>query len=165
MAFNETSLAAVIEQVRAIMGNIAHIGQVHPYIRFANTEAGMQDKFKDPEGNPYAATGGQPDRIKFWSITRSSTQSVDKNVSANMDVHTLTIRGWMSLDDANNSELEFQGLVELVRQTFKGNRKLNGTAFYSAPMQAPSVMSGAIGGFVVHYAELTLQVQVYPIDF
>lgn len=155
MAFDETTLAAVIEQVRVILAGVPHIGQVHPYIRFVTTEAGVNDKFKDPEA----------DRIKFWSITRSSTSSTDANVHANRDVHTLVVRGWMSLNDANNSEAEFQSLVELVRQTFKQNRKLNGAAYYSAPMQAGTVMSGAIAGFVVHYCELALSVEIYPIDF
>ena len=156
MPNDQTTLDSVIQAIQTIMLAIPDIGQVHSYIRFVTTEAGVIDKFQDPDN---------AGKIKAWTITRASTASDDRTTGGNRDIHSIVIRGWASLVDANDSERDFQNLVELVRQTFKTNRKLNGTAYFSRPMQATTVMSGAIGGFVVHYCELLLAVEIYPVDF
>ena len=83
-------------------------------------------------------------------------------VGATLDVHNIVIRGYMSLQDAENTEKVFQDLIETIRTAFNSNRKLTVDdvrhAHDSDRIRVPVVDHAMFGGVLVHYAELVLRV-------
>lgn len=148
------SLDTIIVAIKALLVAVPNVGDVHDYVRLATNEQQFLSFFKD-------ATSG---RVLGWTITRESTNTVDRNVGAQMDTHIIVLRGWMGLKDGDATEKTFQALIESVRATFNAhaNRKLSATAFFSGPCQVRQVTQGILGAVLCHYCELALPVQEYP---
>jgi hypothetical protein len=152
------SVDAVISAVAAILGAVPGVGRVHSYVPYVKDDATFRTLFKNQADS----------NILAWTITRTETQSSAQAVHSDQDLHTITIRGYMALNNADPSEKDFQTLVELVRSTFRANRKLTVNAvnncFWSEPISC-TVTHGVFAGVLCHYAELRLTVKEYPINF
>lgn len=147
-------LSNIILEVQSIMATIPAIGRVHAYRRNITTEAERNAMFKDE------ATG----MIRAWDITRESTTSSDRTVGGTDDLHTLVIRGFMSISDKDQSDLAFQNLIEAVRAALRVKRNLNGKVIDSTPVQARQVTAATVMGALVHYCELSFQAEEFPLS-
>jgi len=149
------SLDAMIEAVGDILLTVTGVGtKVHKYQRWGADEAAFKALFVDG------------DKILGWTITREASSSVDYTGGTSRDSHLLVVRGYMGLQDAANTEKTFQNLLEAIRATFQPNRRLKvagiSHAHTSDRMQVRVVdhrMFGSAGGYLVHYAELTLRAE------
>lgn len=147
-------LSGIITEVKGILAAVNGAGKVNAYRRAVSADVDLLAAYKDD------ATG----MIRGWDITRESTASEDHTVGATQELHTIVMRGFMSVNDANASEKTFQDLIESVRAAFRAKRNLNGSAIDSTPMQARTVSAATIGGVLVHYCELTIVAQEFPLS-
>ena len=143
------SLANIIDATKAILGAVSGVGpNVHAYERWADDDTRFRALFVD------AATS--PPRVLGWTITRESTRALDRGPRNSEDHHTIVIRAYMSLQDEAGSERTFQELLESVRAAFLANRRLDGAALHSRPIEARVVEHKNFAGVLCHYAELVL---------
>jgi hypothetical protein len=136
-------------------------GKVYAYSPYGNTEAALKAVMLDSTG-----------KIHLWAVIRESTPSEDRSIPAVEDHHKLVFRAWAGLvGDGSESEAAFTEEIEAVRDAFRSNRslkKLDGTdpkVFFCKPMQVRTQMTGTLVGYLVHYAEVTMEAEDYPIDF
>jgi hypothetical protein len=147
-------LADVINEVKAILQTVADVGMVNDYRRAVSSEADVSRLYKDVDAG----------EIRAWDITRETTVSNDRTVGAVEDLHLIVIRGYMSVRDADATEKTFQNLIECVRAAFRVKRNLNGKVLDSTPMQVRTVTAATVSNVLVHYCELTLQAQDFPLS-
>lgn len=145
------SLTLIIDATKAILGAVAGVGpNVHAYERWADDDARFRALFVD------GTRPGGPPRVLGWTITRESTRALDRGPRHSEDQHTIVIRAYLGLQDEAGSERTFQELLESVRAAFLSNRRLDGAALHSRPMEARVVEHKSFAGVLCHYAELVL---------
>ena len=106
----ETIRAAIVDKLDSIPG----IGRVHSYERFASTNAKFVELY---------ATGGQ---IRGWHVRRVATTQTSYAVGRWQTVHVWEVRGYVSLSDADASEIALDALVESIRAAFHADDSLGG---------------------------------------
>jgi hypothetical protein len=148
-------LGVVITAAAATLSAVPNVGFVHPYKRAANSEA----KFKELFVKDKAILG--------WMFSRESTSAQDTGVHFCEEEHTLLLRGYMGVQDADDSEETFQQLIETVRYAFMADRTLGAKVQWSRPMQVRTVMMAMFGTpqYLCHYTELLLPVKPNPVTF
>lgn len=138
---------------------------VYDFTPYGNTEAAL---------NAIMLDDSPPPMIHFWAITREATPSKDESIPAVMDFHKIVFRGWYGLTgDGKESSRAFTKLIEMIRCVFRSNRSLktpdgNGDdpkVFFCGPMQVRVQMTGSFAGRLVHYTEITMEAQAFPIDY
>jgi len=139
------SLIAIRDKIKSELEDIADIGLVYDYERWAALPDRFIALFK---------TGG---KIKAWAITRTSTREEMFSSNENRRIYIFTIRGFFSLDDANASEKTFQDLIELICSTFRTLPDLEKVCENCEPVQVVSVGHAMLADVLCHFAELTLE--------
>lgn len=134
---------------------IQNIGRVHEFLRHTTF---WEDYFKRHK---------QDGRILDWEITRLSVEQeliAVQNVSGTEpffhDDHLAVIIGRMALKDANETEKEFQDLIDSIVVKFRQNNRLNQIAIIPQQPQVPVIGHRTFGGVLVHYTEITFPVRV-----
>ncbi len=142
------SLALIRAQVKVILLTATGVGtNVYEYERWSNNWKDYLDLFK---------TGSL---IKGWTISRVGTPEIAQTPSTNLRNHNFMIRGYYSLDDSEESELDFQAIIEAVAEKFRINPYLNDTAFESEPLQVELVGMVMFGDVLCHFCQLRLVAQ------
>lgn len=107
-----------ISQIRdAIAGKIAAVpgsGVVHGFQRYAKREADFRQLYED------AGT------IRGWYVRRTGTDESSGALGRTTVVHRWRVQGYRALDDATQSERDFDELVETVRDAFRADETLGG---------------------------------------
>lgn len=156
-----SKLSEAVDRAIAIVKTVVGHNNVYGYTPYANTEAGIKAIMVDP----------QTKKVALWTVMRDVTLSQDIQVRVTKDTHTIVFRGWAGLTDAGTSEQAFEDLVETLRDTFRNNRELrldDGTdpkAFRIGPIQVRLLTTGTFAGFLVHFCELTMSLEIFPIDY
>lgn len=143
----------------AIAGKIAavpNIGKVYAYERFAKAEKDFRTLY---------ASGGS---ILGWNVRRASKTETSSAPGRWWVTNKWVIKGFLSLDDAAESELVFDGLVEAIGDTFRDDVTLGGVVD-STVLQNPNVAgiqvedSGPVmfAGVLCHSARLALHTRHY----
>jgi len=151
----------VLQRCADLLIPLTNQAKLYPYTPYGNSEAALKAIMLDPTN-----------RIHMWSVIRESTKAEDKSIPAIYDYHTVVFRGWYSLrDDGSASGIEFTEEIESIRSSFWNNRELRKAdgsdpkAYRCNPMQVRMQMTGSFAGYLVHYAEITMRADIYPIDF
>lgn len=166
---SEDVLNGIISRVVSTISQVTGIGKVHPYMRWA---------ISDADFTHLAVTGG---RVNIWQVTRTQTEERWLTTREIWRAHTLAIYGAYGLLDSENTEATFQALVERVAARFRRrtqltlNETVESLAAYHGGMAGVSVPVGAIAGVqiqsvdhrtyhnqLVHWGELKLGVQEAP---
>jgi hypothetical protein len=154
-------LADIVTRCVELLGPLVAPANAYDHTPYGNTEAKIKTIMLDSTG-----------KVHFWAVTREATPSEDKSIPAVMDHHKLVFRAWAGLvDDGGASSAAFTEEIEAVRDAFRSNRslkKLDGTdpkVFFCHPMQVRAQITGTFAGWLVHYAEITMEAEDYPIDF
>jgi len=136
----------IIQSVNTILGGVENVGKVYSYRRWAADEASFKALF--------VADG----KILAWTITRESTAS-RKEDDHREETHTLVMRGWMGVKDANDTERVFQNLVESICDTFAPLDQLSqlDTTWFADAVQVRKVDYVRYGEYLCHYAELEMK--------
>jgi hypothetical protein len=97
-------------------------------------------------------------RLHAWTITRqASAETRLATGHENERRHTLILRGYYSWDDAADSEITFQVLIEEICLVFRALPNLNGTVETSEPIQVELIEPRMFCEVLCHYAELRLE--------
>lgn len=147
------SEVAIRAEIVSVMQGITDIGVVVGRRRLARSEKELIDKFG-------FKTGGKT-YVRGWTVMRTSTPEEIRTAGGggtNYRLHTYTIDGYWSFKDAEDSESDFQAMVETICDTFRPLATLNGKASRVGPPQVNEVGHRVFGDALVHYAELELTV-------
>lgn len=150
-------IATIRAAIVATLTAIPDIGVVHSHERYAKAEKDFRELYLAGE------------RILGWNVRRTATRErvTDRDdPDVRMEEHTWTLRGYMSLADAEASELAFDALIESVRAAFRADDTLGGTVYTCVTDEAAGIQvvdSGPVmlSGVLCHSARLTLTTVSY----
>lgn len=142
----EAIRAAIVAKLNAVPG----IGRVHRYERFAATNA----KFVELYANG--------DQILGWHVRRVAAETKPVSFDHAEEATSWEIRGYASLSDANESEIELDALVEAIRAAFLADDTLGGAVETCSTQSAAGLQlvdSGPVmfAGVLCHGVRLTLR--------
>lgn len=139
----------ILAKIKSEIEEISLIGVVHAYRRYSKDWTTFLSLYR-PTGKTY---------IRGWEISRTATSEIydDVNITSRR-TYTFLIRGWMQLEDADNSEDAFQDFLELICDKFRGNPTLDGVVTLVNPIQITLVEQRPFSSVLCHYAELELSI-------
>jgi hypothetical protein len=168
---SEDRLNAIISAVATAIRGVTGIGHVHPYLRWAISDANFES---------LAVTGGV---VNLWQVTRTDTEERWLTAGQVWRAHTIAIYGAYGLLDSEGTERTFQALVERVATRFRSrpmwslnlDAVVESTAPYMGALASTSERLGARAGIqvqsiehrnvsnkLVHWCQLNLGVQETP---
>lgn len=146
---------AIRTQIAAILSGVADIGKVYDYERWTANWSKFIQLFK-------VSVGGQQ-QIRGWEISRiavnESLETLGGGSAATDSTHRYLLRGYMGLADEDATEKTFNALIETIRDAFRQNLRLNGTASWHKYIQVRKIEPRMFGNVLCHYAELELTVE------
>lgn len=113
------SHAQIRDALQDLMLTVPNIGQVHNRERYIREEAKFSALYL------YTPAGGVK-QLRGWWLRRTATQERSLGVGRNLEIHTWAMRGYMSLNDEEETELEFDALVEALRDKVRLDPTLGG---------------------------------------
>lgn len=111
------STAQIRAAIKAKLEAVSGIGKVNDYERFAREQSRLKTLYVDQPGTAAA-------RVKGWFVALRSTEEISPGNGRYQVTHGWEIRGYMSLDDADESEKLFDDLIEAVRDAFRTDEDL-----------------------------------------
>lgn len=146
----ETIRSAIVTTLSGVSG----IGQLHGYERYAKNKPDLVD---------YYVTDN---RLKGWHVRRVGTRETSKSLGRYVRVYRWQIRGFMALDDADQSELLFDALIEAICSAFRADDTLGGAVDSCIIGEEAGIQiqdSGPVmfAGVLCHSATLALNTRVY----
>jgi len=126
----------------------ASLGWIHKYERWAADWAKFLTFFKDPVSS----------RIFGWEIRRGNLQSVKLGAFEQEDTHGYVIRGYLGVQDADQTEILFNLKIEELRGLFRGNHTMGGVCLDVGAVSVETIDERMFGAVLCHYAELRLTV-------
>lgn len=108
------TLAQIRGAIAANVAAVPNIGRVHTFERFAKNE-------KD-----FRALYEYQGQIRGWNIRRISHSEKSPAIGISNVINKWRISGFMSMEDATESELVFDGLVEDLCAKFREDETLGG---------------------------------------
>ncbi len=142
------SETVIRQQIYTILSGVPNVGKVYDYERWTADWNQFLTLFKD------AVSG----RILGWEISRVAVESQFLSRVEEEATHRFVIKGYLAVKDADATDKMFNGLIEAIRSTFRGNVTLNGVAELAGPMAAPIIDVRTFGSVLCHYGELHLAV-------
>jgi hypothetical protein len=144
-------LPDIIAAVTARVAAVPSAKNVYSYAREAKDPKVFQDLFKDQ------AKG----KLHTWMITRQGTKAIDDGVGAYRRIHEIAIMGYMALNDKENSEATFQGIVEDVCNAFDPLtlRQYDGAYDWSQPCQVEGPTVLMYGQYLCHAVKIVHRVE------
>ena len=151
---------SVLEDIRAAIKakilTVPNVGTVHDRERYATDQGSLRALY----------AFGDPARIQGWHIRRLATEEVSPALGRYVVTNEWAIRGFMGFDDADQSEILFDGLIEQIRDVFRVDETLGGVVVATAPAREGTekaigiqvVDSGPVmfAGVLCHSAQLRL---------
>ena len=135
---------AIAEKIAAV----PNIGRVHTFERFSASEKGFRAL--------YESVG----RVLGWNVRRVA-KKVRRENGMWVHIHTWGIKGFSGIDDAAESELVFDRLVEAVGEAFRSDVNLGGIVESTEDGETSGIQvedSGPVmfSGVLCHSARLKL---------
>lgn len=154
------TLMQIRTAIVATLNTVTNIGQVSSYERYAKQSADMLDFYRTPD------TAGGADKILGWHVRRVATREISPDVGRYVVDHDWQARGFMSLADAEASELAFDALIEAVRDAFRADDTLGGVVDTMilderAGVQVTESVPVMFAGVLCHSARLTFTTRHY----
>lgn len=111
------SVANVRTAIVARLVSVPDIGVVQAYERYAADLAKLKQLYWSAPHNA----------VRGWYVRRPVTTETSNDLGRSVEQIRWRIVGVMALDDANASELVFDGLIEQIRNAFAQDETLGGT--------------------------------------
>lgn len=108
------TLAQIREAIAAKVAGVPNIGKVHEFERFAKGEKDFRVMYEH---------NGQ---IRGWNIRRISRSETSTALGLSNVINKWRISGFVSMSDADQSELAFEGLLEDLCAAFRADETLGG---------------------------------------
>jgi hypothetical protein len=148
-----TILGAIKTKLEGVTGITGGAGKVYDYQRFSTEWNHFLGLFK--------TTGN---KIHGWNLTRVSTEEILQTNNRSERVFVFKIRGYMTIEDAEESEKDFQDIVENICAAFRADMDLGiGSTIEAGDdehtngigvVQVQIVEARSFGGTICHFAEL-----------
>lgn len=140
--------------IATTMQGIENIGIVHRYQRYAKQKRDFRELY-ETEG-----------RVLGWSIRRARFSEVALTAAVNAVRTEWLIEGFRSLDDASETEIEFDELVDLISDTFRLDPTLGGAVTSTgnrdeAPIQLKDSGPAMFANALCHQISLALTTEHY----
>ncbi|MFZ5530296.1 MAG: hypothetical protein ACOY4U_04500 [Pseudomonadota bacterium] len=155
-----TTLAEIRAAIVAKLGAVTNAGTVHSYERFAKTEKELRALYE------YGVAPSN--RILGWHVRRVAKSEKSHATGRCVVVNTWQIRGVMGFDDADQSEILFDNLVEAIGDAFRPDDALGGVAETAledmdgiAGIQVEDSGPVMFAGMLCHSAKLKLVTRHY----
>lgn len=154
-------LEAVRAAIVARLNTVPDVGVVHDYQRYAGDLRKLAALY-------VTEVGGRP-QLRGWYVSRVATVETSAVSGSYAATHEWVLRGYMALDDAAESEIVFDRLVEQIREAFRGDDGLgglvgsivfDGSEGSTAGVQA-QLEPVMFAGVLCHAARLTLRTRTY----
>lgn len=142
------SEAIIRQKIFEILSAVPGVGKVHNYERWSNDWNKFLALFQDPVSK----------RILGWEITRQSSPATKISNAEEETTHGYVLQGYMGLNDALATELEFNALIETIKTAFRGNHTLGGFCLDAGPLSLDISEARTFGSVLCHYAKLMLPV-------
>ena len=142
------------------LGGVRDIGQVHDYARYAFRPEDLKDIFLDNEHGD----------IRCWYIDRVSVTDTQSSNTTNTVVHRFKLTGFLSVQDTKRSGVEFQEIIDRIRDAFTPQTNLSDTrpdadvCELTRPIQFENIGFAILKGdkdYPCHWCEAFLEVQTY----
>lgn len=138
----------------AAMGTIIDIGPVHNYERYAKNHQGLKTFYE------------YQNQIRGWHVRRIGRLESSPSLGRHVVKQRWRIRGYMSLDDAGQSELAFDDLLDAIVAVFRADDTLGGlvdSLIVDNQAGAQIEDSGPVifAGVLCHSARLSLTTRHY----
>lgn len=149
------SLALVRAAIVATLSAVPDIGRVHGYQRYAHNLTDLAALYRSDTHN----------QLRGWNVSRLSTSEAGNRQAHTVEIVRWQILGVMALDDAGESELVFDALVEAVRNQFAQSETLGGVVDQCSDpdnhdgqtgIQVDSISPGKFANVLCHLARLSL---------
>jgi len=108
------TLTQIRAAIVAKIYTVANIGNVHAFERFAKGEKDFRTLYE---------YSGQ---VRGWNVRRLTRRETSPALGRSHVVNKWRISGFMSLSDADGSELAFDGLIEDLCAAFRADETLGG---------------------------------------
>lgn len=144
------SLTQVRDAIAAKIATVPGAGKVHRYERYAVAQKDFR--------NLYVTEN----KVCGWFVRRVRTVEQEDSTNANREIHSWRIEGVMSFDDANQSEIVFDDLIEQIRAAFRHDETIGGVVETTlvdglAGVQLEDSGPVMFAGTLCHRARLSLQ--------
>jgi hypothetical protein len=147
----DVPLLDIITAVTARLTAVTSAKNVYSYVREAKEQAVFAALFKDTvAGN-----------IHTWMVTRQATVTKDEGVGTYRRIHEIAMMGFMSMNDAANSEGTFQSIIEDVCAAFDplALRQYGGAYDWSQPVQVEGPTLLMYSQYLCHAVKLIHRVE------
>lgn len=140
--------ATLLSQIKTAVESVTDIGQVHDMIRGWKNDNEFRTLFE--------TTISSKKQIRGWTITRDGIPENSRYATGGQHqiTHQFVIRGYLGLEDANETEKTIQALVESVLQKLDNAVTLGGNVRVAGPATAPVIAHREFGNVLCHYAEI-----------
>lgn len=151
-------LPDIITAVTARLAAVASARNIYSYAREAKEQKAFIELFKDTvAGN-----------IHTWMVTRQATVTRDEGTGTYRRIHEIAMTGFMSLNDAANSEGTFQSVIEDVCAAFDPLplRQYGGAYDWSQPVQVEGPTVLMYNQYLCHAVKLIHRVEelIYAVE-
>ncbi|MEW8522553.1 MAG: hypothetical protein AB2552_05820 [Candidatus Thiodiazotropha endolucinida] len=139
--------------IAAVIRSVPNTGQVHTFERYANDRSDMKAFYQ---------TGTQ---LLGWNIRRVRTLERSDYLGDWMRSYRWEIRGYLSIDDSEMTELQFDRLIEAICDAFRADDKLGGLVDTciignEAGIQVLESYPVMFAGVLCHSAKLALNTRI-----
>ena len=126
----------------------ATLGMVHKYERYSADWNKFIALFKDPVTS----------RIFGWEIRRASMPAEKLSNMEQQNTHIYQIKGYLAVQDSDQTELLFNSKIEELCALFRGNHTLDETCLDAGAISVDVIEERTFGSVLCHYAELRMPV-------
>lgn len=145
----------IANQITSRLAAVPNVGRVHHYQRNLTALETVKTEFFDHNLG----------RIAAWTVSRESFTDTQSSNIENTRVSTWVLRGYMSVEDSQATEVLFQQVIDHIGAAFRPQDDLGDTVELIQPVQARTIGYTMLGkpdsGILCHSAELVLQVQEF----
>ena len=150
------NFAAAREQVKIILEGVDDIGQVHDYRRHTDKWAEIRN----------GKTWTKKMQFHVWEITRDSMEEDISTIGNSggfeplyTDIHNILVIGHLALNDDDESEKQFQDLIDNIVAAFRKPETtlLNDVALLPSEMQVEIIAHEMFGGVLCHHCQMTFK--------
>ena len=144
----------------ALLNTVPDIGRVHGFQRYVREENAFKAVYL------YTAPPMTP-HLRGWQVSHTSEQRRTLGLGRVLRKHGWTVRGYLTLNDEEQSELVFDGLCEAVADAYEADPTLGGVCtaemYGDEPDGVQKLDAGPVVfcGVLCHSAVLQLQTWGY----
>ncbi len=99
--------------------------------------------------------------VASWMVSRKQRTDTQSSNISNTILHTFYLRGYYGMEDAKETEITFNKIVDNVCEAFRPQGSLDGIVELILPVQVLDIDYRELHGVLCHFAECTLTVQEY----